>query len=479
MIETMRVEGLCKSVGGVMVVDRMHFYLMQGEILGIIGLYDSGRSTLAKVLGGIVPATSGTIFLEGKPVIIADIAGAHRQGIFCVRNKSTLIPDLTVIENMCLLSVGAANMMHFPDRKLEAKAKVLLEAMGIDVNPRTMCRELSLPVRHQIEICRAFFCNAKALVIDDIANTYAQREQDELSRLLLWIKRKGMSVILTGSRAEQMVTVCDRIVTMRRGRESGLYFREEFSVSTIEKALLGEERKKARPMVRVDHSAPVLRMSGVASEELKDISFSLYPGEVVGFADRRGRMAGAIVDLFNGKKAPVKGIVELNGEVYTQEKSIESAFKNHIGYMEYYKNGIFPRLSLLENMTIASLENYSSGVHISNRLERFAVREYFKSNEVFHERLDDPMSSYNSLIQMNVSLHRWMLKKVRILVMNDVFSGTDILMRNSLDEFIRLAQEKGMGIVLISTDIADLRRVCTRICVIHEGTIVSEQMMGI
>jgi len=476
MIETMRVDALCKRSGEALIVDNMHFFLMRGEILGIIGLYDSGRSMLSKILSGIEQASSGEIFLEGRKVDIQDIRQAHQLGIFCVRSKSTLIPDLTVVENMCLLSPGRANAWSFPDKQLAARAKALLEAMHIDVNPRTKCRDLPLNVLHQIEICRAYFCSAKALILDDIANTYTQEEQDALSSMLLWLRRHDLSIILTGSRAEPMVAICDRIVTMRRGRDAGHFFRDAFSVSVIEKGLTGEEKAARAPLAQVDRSAPVFVCESVCSRSLKEFTISVYPGDVIGFVGRRGRIASDVADLFNGRNPPVSGSVSIEGKTYTQDKQMLWALRHCVGYMEHYKRGIFPKLSVEENMTVVSLDNYARGIHISRRLERFAVTEYLRPFCIPESALKKRMSTQNSLLQMNASLYRWMLKNVKVLMMNDVFSGTDILMRNSTDDFIRHAQGRGMGILIVSSSEADLRRVCTQMYEIRDGRLMRQEM---
>ena len=472
MIETMRVDGLCKRNLETLIVDHMHFFLMKGEILGIIGLYDSGRSMLAKILAGIETASEGEICLEGKPVSIQDVRHAHQLGIFCVRAKSTLIPDLTVIENMCLLHTDAGNRFSFPNKNLAERAKALLLSMGIDINPKEKCRVLPLNIQHQIEICRAFFCGAKALILDDITNTYTLEEQEELSAMLLRLQRYGLSMILTGSRAEQMVSVCDRIITMRRGRDAGHFFKDEFSVSVIEKSLTGEEKTVYEPMEAMDWSAPVFSCRDVCSKSLQDFSIAVYPGEVVGFVGRRGRIASDVAGLFNGSNPAVCGSVTIEGKEYTQEKQMNWAMSRCVGYIEHYKNGIFPKLSVQENMTVVSLDNYARGIHISRRLERFAVTEYLGPFGIPESVLEKRMSTQNSLLQMNASLYRWMLKNVKVLVMNDVFSGTDILMRNSTDQFIRQAQKKGIGIIIVSSSEADLRRVCTRIHEIRDGRIV-------
>lgn len=472
MIETMRADGLCKRSGDVQIVDHMHFFLMRGEILGIIGLYDSGRSMLAKILSGIEKASAGEIFLEGRKIAIQDISHAHRLGIFCVRGKSTLIPDLTVVENMCLLSTDKANAWSFPNKQLAAHAKVLLSSMGMDVNPKTKCRDLPINLQHQIEICRAFFCGAKALILDDITNTYTQEEQAQLGAMLMRLRKQGLSIILTGSRAEQMVSVCDRILTMRRGRDSGHFFRDAFSVSVIEKSLTGEETAVSAPVQMGEVEEPVLTLSHVYSRNLKDFCVSVYPGEVVGFVERRGRIAAEVADLFNGSSPPLSGSIAICGKTYAQEKQMLWALRHCIGYIEHYKRGIFPALSVQENMTVVSLDNYARGIHISRRLERFAVTECLRPFDIPDSILDMRMSKQNNLMQMKASLYRWMLKNVRVLVMNDIYSGTDILMRNSTDEFIHQAQQRGIGIIIVSSNEMDLRRVCTRVHEIRDGRMV-------
>ncbi len=474
MFEVLRTEKLCKRSGDAMLVDQMHLYVMKGEILGIIGLYDSGRSALAKVLAGIWPATSGEIYVEGKRVEIRKIHEAHASGIFCVRNQTTLIPDLTVMENMCLLNTGVSNNLCFPDQTVVDKAKKLLEIMDIHVNLRAKCRDLSSFDLHRIEICRAFFCCVKVLIIDDIFSRYTQREQECMQKLLHGLKGHDVAIVLMGSRAEQLVPVCDRIIMMRNGRDVGMYFKGEFSVPVIERALTGQENSEKVMHVVPYGGVPVFSAEKIVSRTLTDFSLSIYPGEVAGIVDIQDRIAEDVAGLFNENEPPVSGKVTIDGKAYEDAKSIQWAFRNCIGYVDSYKKSIFPQLTFLENLTIASLENYSKGFHISKRLERFAASEYLKNFGVSQSILEERISSQNRLLQMKAALHRWMLKNVKVLVMNDVFDQTDIVMRNCIDEFIRFAQQKGMGIILLSANNADLRRVCTTKYELREGEIVGK-----
>ena len=471
MHEVLRAEKLSKRNGDVMLIDRMHLYLMRGEILGVIGLYDSGRSALAKVLSGIWSTSSGEIYVEEKRVEIREIRQAHQCGIFCVRNKTTLIPDLTVIENMCLLNTDISNKVCFPDKHVVEKAEMLLEIMDIHVDIKARCGELSLFDLHRIEICRAFFCCAKVLIIDDISSRYTQSEQGHMEDLLYWIKQHGVAIILMGSRAEQLVPVCDRIVMMRNGRDVGMYFKGEFSVQLIERALTGEESAGGALCTVRTGTEPVFVAERIASRNVKDFSLTIYPGEVAGIVDVQDRIADDIAKLFSGDESPISGTITINGECYKDVKSVQWAFRNCIGYLAPYQKSIFPQLTFLENLTIASLDNYSKGFHISKRLESFAAAEYLKKFDVSKEILGERMSSQNRLIQMKAALHRWMLKDVKVLVMNDVFDQTDIVMRNCIDEFIRFAQQKGMGIILLSANNADFRRVCTTIYEFRDGRI--------
>ena len=463
MQEALRVDNLMQTNEGAAFLNKMHFSLMKGEVLGIIGLHDSGRSTLVNILCGRLPATGGSIYLEGNQVELHSISQAQERGVMCIREKSTLIPDLSLLENMCLLTQSRMNSFHFPDRNVINSIKFLLKELNIDVDMNCSCRILSLQMRHKLEIVRAFMNGAKVLILHDIMQSYNQEEENDLKDLLQWLRKHNIGVMITGSRPEQMIPVCDRIVVTRAGRDVGLFFRDEFSVEKIEKSLMGTNKEIGVPTQSFCERVLLLRAENICNSQLDEISFEVCEGEIVGFVGKNRSSARGIADLFNGSDPHTKGILTINGKEFPPGRKVVLDQSCRAGYVGEYKKCIFPDLSLKDNLAIASLPLFSKGPTISKNIENVAVSEFSKEYGIDEADLPKRITSFGSFYQMKVCYYRWLLANVRILVLDDVFQGTDVLMRNSLNEFFRLAQKRKMAILLVSSNYSALREVSTRL----------------
>lgn len=463
MHEVLRVENLMQTSENGAFLNKLHFVLMKGEILGIIGLHDSGRSTLVNILSGRLPASSGNIYIDGKIEELHTIQQAQNKGIFCIREETALFPDLSLIENMCLISPGISNSFFFPGREMRNDVKFLLEALQLGFDLKDSCKSLSLSDQHRLEIIRAYLNGAKVVILHDIMQSYNEREERELLELLRWLKMHEIGIIITGSRPEQMTFVCDRIVVTRAGRDVGLFFKEEFSVDKIERTLIGPKSSSEMAETSLQHGEPLLSAKNISNSKLKDFSFEIFAGEIVGFVDKHNAVARCIADLFNGIDPHTSGSIVVNEKEFIAGTKVVLDQSCRGGYVSDYKKCIFPGLSLEENLAIASLPLFSRGPFLSKNLEKVAVSEFIKEYGIDEKDLKQKISHFSSFFQMKICYYRWLLANVRVLVLDDVFLGTDVLMRNSLNEFFSLAKKKKMAIVIVSSNYSALKEVCTRI----------------
>lgn len=463
MIEALRVNDLTGKGNGIAFVNHLNFFLMEGEILGITGLHDSGRSTLVNMLCGMVSPSQGEILLAGKGIRLDSIEQAQKMGVFCIRNTATLIPDLSVVENMCLLLPGIRNTMFFPNRRLQSAVCDLLKAMKVDVDVRAKCYSLPVAQLHLVEICRAFFCGARVLILHDIMQSYTQEEERQLYSLLCTLRQRGVAILLTGSRPEQMIGICDRIVTMRQGRASGIFFRDEFRLTDIEKMLMGKEPAK-RPDLRGRETSDIVLEAGQLScESMKAISLDVYSGEIVGLYDAKKTQGAAFMQMLAGRKAIESGVLRVNSQRFGAEQRVHLTQQNQAGYISNYWKDIFPQLTVGENISIAALGQYAHGIHIRKNFEKFAIRECAQTIGIPQEALDKRMYTQGSQMQLEVTLCRWLLTGIRLLVINDLFLGTDIRMKDSIRVFMDIMRARGIGVLIYSSDISSLRDVCDRL----------------
>lgn len=470
LTERLRVEKLFCTKHNTRILNGMQFCLYQGEILGLTGLNGSGRSTLANILSGLQPFDSGAVYVDGKCERITDVERAQKLGIFCVRHKTTLIPELSLLDNMCLPRWELANALYFPTNNLKHMAGIILDELQTEIPFEEPEHKLSLAQSHRLEICRAVFCGAKVLILDDILLSYTEQEEHQLGELLRQLQKREVSVIFIDSRPEPLCRVCTRIIAMEHGRNVGVFYQDDFDAETIRKVLAGASFQVRRLQRDTNASWTVcLRAEGICTDVLNGAEFIVHAGETVGFIPKNMKFASGIVELLCGR-APIKsGRLTLNGSLLATGGGPAAMVQQGVFFLEYYKNCIFPQLTVLENLTIASLAQLSKGPTIRKRMERFVWNENVKKLGIPDELMDQPIRKVDNLTQMKIALYKLLLTSPKVILLNNVFSGTDVLLYNCICDFIAEAESYGIAIVYTAPVDDNVYEVCNRVYQLHDG----------
>lgn len=469
--EVLRVEGLTKYAWNTYVLDHMHLMLFKGELLGITGVIGSGLSSLANVLSGVDRYDDGQILVNDRNVKIENVMQAQVNGIFCVRHNSTLINNITILENLCLTDQKKSRWFYYSTRQDLQRAKKVFQLLDISISPTDKSEFLTLAEKHMIEIARAVFCEGQIIILDDILRLYSEKELLQLEMLLQHVKAEGVSVIWIDSRPERLLSVSDRIIIMKSGRSVGLFNREDFNEITIRKVLAGVEFTPQWIETNRNQDDVLLEAVDIRNESLFGISFKVHKGEAVGFINTDGRVCPHIIDLLSGNAKVTSGTLLLEGKPMIVNKGRQAMVSQGIGFVEYYRNALFPRLSVRHNLTIASLNEFECGLRISERMERFAVGEYADMLNISSNDLEKKIVDMDNAIQLEIALYKWLLAKVKLIVMDNVFSGTDIVMHNLLIKFINEAKRRNIGIVYMGLNASEVYKICDSVYISENGKI--------
>ncbi|MHC1770561.1 MAG: ATP-binding cassette domain-containing protein [Flexilinea sp.] len=463
--EILRVEGLTKYAWNTFVLHNMHLMLFKGEVLGITGVIGSGLSSLANVLSGVDRYDSGQVLINDQDVKICNVMQAQENGIFCIRHNSTLINNISILENLCLADQKNSRWLCYSTRQDLQRAKKVFQLLDISISPTDKPEFLTLAERHMIEIARAVFCGGQILILDDILRLYSGKELLQLETLLQRVKAKGLSVIWIDSRPERLLSISDRIIIMKSGRSVGLFNREDFNEITIRKVLAGAEFTFQRIETNRNQDDILLEAVDVRNESLSGINFKVHKGEAVGFINTDGRVCPHIIELLSGNAKVISGTLLLEGKPMVVNKGRQAMVSQGIGFVEYYRNALFPRLSVRHNLTIASLNELSYGPGISEKMEKFAVGEYTDMLNISNNDLEKKIIDTDNAVQLEIALYKWLLAKVKLIVMDNVFSGTDIVMHNLLIKFINEAKRRNIGIVYMGLNASEVYKICDSVYV--------------
>jgi ABC-type sugar transport system ATPase subunit len=279
---------------------------------------------------------------------------------------------------------------------------------------------------------------------------------------------------LIDSKLKRLLEIAGRIVVMRDGKNIGVFYADEFDRIPIQKVLTGTDFVINSVEPALENGEDLLAAVRISNQNLYDFSFNIKNGEVVGFVDEGYDNCRALISLLNGNTGLDKGQIFLNGRELLLNGGKQALIAQGMGYIGYYKSCLFPNLSLAENLTIAGLGEFSGKLGIRTRMERFAVKEYARKLGIDDRDLYKQAQRTDNRTQMNVALYKWMIARAKLIVMDNVFSGTDITMHNCIYDFISDAKKRNMGIIYTSPYAQEVYEMSDRVYRIKDGRIIGQ-----
>lgn len=469
-----RMEGISKSINGGKILEGLSLSVYEKEILGVTGMSGTGKTVIAEILSGTRSYDEGQIYVSGRQMNPERIARAAETGIYHVSTSPALLPCLTIGENICLPEPDMGAALHFPTKRQMAAIREMLRSLDIRIDSRAAVQELDLWERHIVAILRAYYLHARLIIIDDITNDYTEEEFRKLGKLLLKLKQRGVSILFVESMLERAVSFTDRMVILRNGRDEGVLFRCDYSYDDIVKIMIGDysvpqavEKRGWRQKREV-----LLSADQIWDGYLKGLSFYLEKGEVIGFIDEEKNVCDELSKLFLGNRRLLRGEICLEGKAVNVEMDREMLIKAGFGYVEYYKKSIFPKLSLKDNLTITSLDRLTNRTVINSKLEKMVVQDLLNRLDIPLENLRKPVEDISNREQLVAALYKWILNRSRVVVLNNVLSGTDVIMYHIMARFLNELREKEAGALFFFPNTKALYELCDRIYLIRDGVVV-------
>ncbi len=468
--ELLRAEHIRKTINGAIVLEDFALSVYEREILGMTGLSGSGASVVGEILSGIRACDSGQLYVSGER-LEGGVRQAAQKGIYHIKAKPALFSCLSIGENVCLLEKDIPSLACFPRKRQMAAVKETVSSLDIRLDIKAPVRHMTQWEKHQTEILRACYLRAKLLIVDNIANDYTDQEFGMLGELLLKLKARGISILLIESMVDRVLSFTDRLVVMRNGRDEAILFREEYRSSNIRRIMTGDYNvpENVGKAVTGSGRGDLLQVRELSKGRLKNLSFTLKKGEIIGFLDADKILCQDVLDLFRGSGEAVSGTMMLEGTAVNLGAGREGMIRAGFGYVDDYKSSIFPKLSFRDNLTITSLDRLTFRTVINARLERMVVCDLFRRLDIPLEHLKKPLKDVENKEQLTAALYKWILNRSRVVILNNVLSGTDMIMRNIVVRFLNELREKEFGAILFSPSAKELYELCDRVYIIKEG----------
>ena len=468
------MKGITKSFSGVAALKNAALDLKAGEVVALMGENGAGKSTLMKILTGIYSKDSGEIKYMGQEVCYKGPAESEEAGISIVHQELNMMNDLTVAQN---LFIGREEMkgLFIDDKKMNEKASELFKVLKIDINPAEKIGNLTVGKQQMVEIAKAISSNAKVIIFDEPTAALTDSEIEELFKVIRDLKKKGTGMVYISHRMDEINIISDRVIVMRDGEYVGTLITKECSKDDIIKLMVGRtilgEPKTASNVAK---DAPVvLKCENLnRGKAVKNVSFELRKGEILGFSGLMGAGRTEVARLIFGADKKDSGKIFINGKEVTINTP-EDAVAHGIGYLseDRKRYGLIVDKSIEENTVIASLNDFVKGMFIDKAKSKEVSQKYVESLKTKTPSVSQLVKKLSGGNQQKVVIAKWLVRNSDILIFDEPTRGIDVGAKSEIYALMESLAKEGKSIIMISSELPEVLRMSDRIIVMCEGRI--------
>ncbi len=473
--------GLGRAYGGVKALDDASFEARAGEVHALVGENGAGKSTLIKILGGRTRPDTGTVRIKGQPVALTGPDHAHTLGAWTVFQELTLLPALTVAENLLLSREPRSKRTGLINRRAaERQADELLADLGIHhIDPLAAVEDISLSERQLVEIVRAISHQPAILFLDEPTSSLVEREVVWLFGQVRRLRDAGTCVVFTSHRWNEITSIADRITVCRNGRQVGTFTPDTLDEDQAVTLMTGRRVETLYPPVpTLAPAAPAtLRLRNLSASRVRDVTLTLHQGEILGVGGLAGHGHRELFFALFGAERTTAGTVEVAGKRVTL-RSPRDAMRHDVGIAlvpeDRKTEGLLLQMSVRDNVTLAILKRLSGAGLLRRSLERRLAADLTLQLKVKTAGPGAPVGSLSGGNQQKVLLGRWLLAEPRILLLYDVTRGVDVATKSEIYALVGRLAAQGKAILFYSSDAEELAHLTHRVLVMREGRIAAE-----
>lgn len=472
----LRLVNVSKGFPGVQALSDVSLDLYAGEVHALVGENGAGKSTLMKILSGLYQRESGTMYLDGEPFEVDGPLTAQSLGISIIHQELHLMPHLTVAENIFIGREASRGFgLLLDDRALNRRAGELFDDLGITLNPRAMVGNLKVAQQQLVEIAKALSFDARVLIMDEPTAALTASETDILFGLIRDVKARGTGIIYISHRMEELKAISDRVTVLRDGAYIETLDTPEATVSRVISLMVGREiAGETRPNTVVGDTDTVLQVEGLSTKSLlKDISFELKRGEILGFAGLMGAGRTEVARAICGADRFDSGRISVNGRPVTIKDPSDAA-KLRIGYLSEDRKafGLMLDQDVKFNIVISSLGKFVDRFgFVRDAKAREVSEEYVRSLKIKTPSIRKVAKNLSGGNQQKIVIAKWLLRDCDILIFDEPTRGIDVGAKEEIYALLTDLASAGKSIIMISSELPEVLRLSHRIVVMAEGRI--------
>jgi len=471
----LEMKGITKRFPGVLALDDVSLSVYPGEVLALVGENGAGKSTLMKILSGVYKKDAGEILLDGKSVEITGPLHARQLGISIIYQELNVLNNMNIAEN---IFVGREKKRKgLVDKKLQhEEARRLLDRVGLDVDTRTKTGRLSTAQKQMVEVAKALSTHARIIIMDEPTSSLTDKETDMLLSIIRHLRADGVAIVFISHRMNEIFEIADRIAVMRDGQMVKTVAASEATEQTIIAAMVGRDVQN----LFVKEEAPIgevaLEVKNLSTKNfLKDISFNVRSGEIVGFAGLVGAGRSEVMRAVFGIDPREGGEIYVRGKPVAIRSTVD-ALRAGMGFVpeDRKEQGLILKMSVLHNTSIAALPSVAKGWFLDKKRERGLAGEYIAKLRVKTPSQEQRVMNLSGGNQQKVVIAKWMATHPSVLILDEPTRGIDVGAKKEIHMLMSELVRQGVAIIMISSELPEILGMSDRIYVMHDGRIKGE-----
>lgn len=473
--ELVRLEGISKTYSKITILENVNFNVLKGEVIGLLGATGAGKTTIVKILSGVIKKDGGTLYYNEEKVKNYSPQIAQKIGIFSIHQDENLIPNISIAENIFFVREDSKKSIILNTKDIIEETNHLFNIIGLDLNPKLLVKNLTLSQKQLVQIAKALSMEAKLIVMDETTSALNEEEILILKKVIKKLKERKVSIIFISHKMDEVLDISDRITIIRNGRSVGT-FRSNIKRTKIISLMYGKKFKEFIPERSIDKfGKTVLTVDSFSTKKsVKNISFTLKQGEILGIT---GLIGSGRTELANGLFGITK---KRKGSIYIEGKKVEinnpyDAIKNNIALVpeNRYELGLMYSMTVKENINASILDKGGQNIFTNSRIQDFISRKYIKKLDIECSN-DTRIDELDGSNQQKVLLAKWLAVKPKILILDEPTKGVDTSTKEKIYSVIAELAESNTGVIIISSELREIAALCDKAIVLKKGRVIGE-----
>lgn len=472
----LKMQHIKKQFPGVIVLKDVSFTVGYGEIHGLMGENGAGKSTLIKILTGVYPSDGGTISVDGQPVDIRTRQDAASCGISVIYQELSLIPTLTVMENIFLGQELTKGKVWLNKKAMRRRAEELIEKCHFSIKPDDLVETLSIAKQQTVEILKALLLNAKLIIMDEPTASLNAKESESLFEIIRHLKSQGTSIIYISHRLEEVYAMVDRLTVLRDGSVEGVLERNEIEPEKVVQMMIG---KKLEGTIHEIHppkpEASILKVENLSTKELLNhISFEAFGGQILGIGGLVGSGRTEILECIFGLRHYDEGSITLDGKPVA--KTADKAVRQGIGLVPEDRRleGLVLLLSMADNIALSNYDQLAKGSLTNSRRNQEAARQSIEKLDIKPANPGIRCMNLSGGNQQKVVLAKWLQRDLKVLLVDEPTVGIDVGAKSEIYDIMREIADSGAVVIVVSSDTEELLKISDRILMLVDGYVFED-----